>query len=109
MREQEQLIECPCYPVCSGLGIQPGRWCRYRRSDLPPPGVHSFNPKDTWCPPGVRANVTMLGYMLAGGQQESHKLTPALEQVRRWVQELRSPPISYRPEGERPHIPPSRS
>ncbi len=109
MTEREQIIECPCYPICANLGIQPGRWCRYRKSDLPPPGLHSFNPKDTWCLPGVQANLIMLAYMLAGEERESHKLTPALEQVRRWVQELRAPPISYRPEGERPHSPPSRS
>ncbi len=91
----DEIIACPCYPVCSQLGIETGMWCRYRKSDLPPPGMHAFDPKETWCPAGVQANVLMLGYMLAGNDGDASRLSPVLEQVRRWARELREKPAGY--------------
>jgi len=102
MTEPEQIIECPCYPICSGLGLETGRWCRYRPSDLPPPGMHKFNPKDTWCPPGVQANVIMLGHMLAGDKADPERLQPALDSVRRWLHDLRNQPASSYGRGQAP-------
>ena len=96
----DEIIACPCYPVCSQLGIETGMWCRYRKSDLPPPGMHAFDPKETWCPAGVRANVLMLGYMLAGNDGDANRLNPVLEQVRRWARELRKKPAGYRLTGD---------
>jgi len=85
---QDEVIECPCYRVCAGLGLEMKRWCRYRPSDLPPPGMWVVNPKADWCPTGVQANVLMLGYTLSeGGSPDS--LHFALARVRQWSQELR--------------------
>ena len=97
MTEREQIIECPCYPICSALGVETGQWCQYHKSDLPPPGLHTFNPKDTWCPPGVQANVIMLGHMLAERGDAPGQLQSVLQQVRRWARELRPEPIAYHP------------
>ena len=93
----DDLVQCPCHPVCASLGVEAGQWCRYRKSDLPPPGLHNFNPKDTWCPPGVQANVLMLGYMLAGNAGDASRLKPLLDEVRSWVRELRRQPVGYSP------------
>jgi len=93
----DDIIECPCYHVCSALGIETRTWCRYRKSDLPPPGLHNFNPKDTWCPPGVQANVLMLGYMVAGETRDRERLEPVLDQVRNWAAELRRQRGGYDP------------
>lgn len=97
--DSETIIQCPCHPVCSQLGVETGMWCRYRKSDLPPPGMHAFNPKDTWCPAGVQANVLMLGYMLAGNTGDASHLEPVLAQVRDWARELRPEPVGYSPTG----------
>jgi hypothetical protein len=59
--------------------------------------MHRFDPKDEWCPPGVQANVLMLGYMLSGETGEPERLRPALEQVRKWARELRQERSSYNP------------
>ena len=91
------MIECPCYLLCVGLGLEVGRWCRYRKSDLPPPGMHRFDPKEQWCPTGVQANVIMLGYMLSGETEDADRVMPALEQVRRWARELRREWSGYDP------------
>jgi len=96
----DDLIQCPCHPVCASLGVEAGQWCRYRKSDLPPPGLHNFNPKDTWCPPGVQANVLLLAHMLEGGTGDPERLKSALERVRGWAQELRTEPVGYHPAGE---------
>ncbi len=93
----DQSIQCPCYPICSALGVETGQWCQYRESDLPPPGLHTFDPKDTWCPPGVQANVMMLGHLLAQRGDPSGQLQPVLTRVRRWARELRAEPITYQP------------
>jgi hypothetical protein len=93
----DRMIQCPCYPICSGLGIETGQWCRYRRSDLPPPGIHRFDPREIWCPSGVQANVLMLGYLLAGQTRDAERLKPALEQVRRWARHLRAQRVGYHP------------
>ena len=95
--DSETIIACPCHAICSQLGVETGMWCRYRTSDLPPPGMHAFNPKDTWCPAGVQANVLMLGYMLAGDPKDANRLKPALDQVRNWARELRPEPVEYSP------------
>lgn len=97
MRAVDEVIECPCYRVCAGLGLEMKRWCRYRKSDLPPPGMRSFDPKDDWCPTGVQANVLMLGYMLSGERGDPERLKPVLEQVRLWARELRKQPVGYDP------------
>ena len=99
MSEREEIIECPCYRVCTGLGLEARRWCRYRKSDLPPPGMHRFDPKEDWCPTGVQANVLMLGYTLSeGGSPDSLRF--ALARVRQWSQELRDQ-SQISPEGEK--------
>lgn len=85
---QDEVIECPCYRVCAGLGLEVKRWCRYRKSDEPNPGMHRFDPKDEWCPTGVQATVLLLGHMLANGAEES-ALAEKLGEVRTWVQSLR--------------------
>jgi hypothetical protein len=85
----EETIECPGYRVCSLLGIEVGPWCRYRESALPPPGMHNFRPKDTWCPPGMRATVLMLGYMIAGEGRQGEELADVLGRVREWAGSLR--------------------
>jgi len=66
----EEIIQCPCYHICSSLKIETGKWCRYRQSDLPPSGMHALNPKDTWCPPGVQAIVLMLERVVRGLSHE---------------------------------------
>ena len=99
MRSADEITECPCYHVCAGLGLETKRWCRYRESQAPPPGMHRFNPKDEWCPAGVQANVLMLGYMLAGERGDPERLKPVLEQVREWARELPRKPASYGPTG----------
>ena len=60
MTERDEIIECPCYRICSALGIETGAWCRYRKSSVPPPGMHRFDPKDEWCEPGTQATLLML-------------------------------------------------
>ena len=90
---KDEIVECPCYHICSGLGLETKPWCRYRKADLPPAGMHSFNPKDTWCAPGVQANVLMLGYLLTGETGDTERLKPVLEQIRRWAQALRAEAI----------------
>lgn len=97
MNEREEIIQCPCYDVCVGLGLEMKQWCRYRGSDLPPPGMYRFDPREEWCPPGVQANVLMLGYMLSGEAGDAARLRPALEQVRRWAAELRRERSGYDP------------
>jgi len=86
MKKDDVIIECPCYRVCAGLGLEMKRWCRYRKSDLPPPGMHRFDPKDEWCPTGVQANVLMLGYMLSGEAANPAAMGDALTRVRQWAQ-----------------------
>jgi len=93
----DEIIECPCYRVCAGLGLETKRWCRYRPSDLPPPGMHRFDPKEEWCPAGVQANVLMLAYMLSGETGDPERLKPLLDQVRAWARELRGEPAGYDP------------
>jgi len=96
---QDEVIECPCYRVCAGLGLEMKRWCRYRKSDLPPPGLWWVRPKEEWCPTGVQASTLLLGYTLAEGG-DSETLRGALARVRQWAQGLRSREASaYRPEG----------
>lgn len=97
MKPNDTLIECPCYRICAGLGIAPNRWCSYHKSELPPPGTWRFDPKEKWCPPGVQANVMMLGFMLSGEKDKPEQLSTALEQVRQWARELREQDKSYQP------------
>lgn len=89
MDAQDEIIECPCYRVCAGLGLEMKRWCRYRKSDLPPPGMHRLDPKEDWCPTGVQANVLMLGYLLAEQTASSPAMQEALTRVRQWAREAR--------------------
>ncbi len=84
----EDTVQCPCYSICSTLGLEIGPWCRYHSSDLPPPGMHKFDPKDTWCPPGVQAAVLMLGHLAARQNGPAEPLDSALEKVRAWAQAL---------------------
>jgi hypothetical protein len=97
MDAQDEVIECPCYRLCAALGLELRRWCRYRKADLPPPGLHRFDPKDEWCPPGVQASVLMLGYMLSGETGDQERLRPALEQVRRWAQRMKREASTWDP------------
>ena len=60
MSGQDDIIECPCYRICAELGVEMGRWCRYREADAPPAGMHDFDPKSTWCEPGVQAMLLMM-------------------------------------------------
>ena len=91
MKERDEIIECPCYRVCAGLGLEMKQWCRYRKSDLPPPGMHKFNPKDTWCPPGVQASVLMLARLLAGESADVEGVQQVLEKISSWVHDLPLP------------------
>ena len=93
----DEIIACQCFAVCSAVGVEPGPWCRYHTSDLPPPGMARFDPKEEWCPPGVQANVLMLGYMLSRAQGDDERPRQALEQVRKWARELRREHSSYNP------------
>ena len=93
----DESIECPCYRICSALGVETAPWCRYHKSDLPPPGMHRFDPKQEWCPPGVQANVLILGHMLSAGSGDPERLRPVLEQVRKWARELRQERSTYDP------------
>lgn len=93
----DHVIECPCYHICAGLGLEMSPWCRYHESDVPPPGMHRFNPKEEWCPSGVQANVLMLAHMLGGEKGEPEQLAAALEQVRLWAQEVRRQRAAYDP------------
>jgi hypothetical protein len=97
MKKEDQLIECPCYHICKSLGLEVKRWCRYYESELPPPGMFRFNPKEEWCPTGVQANVLMLGHLLTQGAIEPERAEAILEQVRQWAQELRKRPSGYKP------------
>jgi hypothetical protein len=99
MSKAEAIVECPCYRICAGLGLEVKRSCRYRKSDLPPPGVQSFDPKDDWCPAGVQANVLMLGYMLVDQNRDPEALKPVLEQVRQWATAFGQEPRGYDPAG----------
>jgi hypothetical protein len=94
-----EIVECPCYYICSGLGIETKEWCRYRKSAVPPAGMYHFNPKETWCVPGVQAIILMLGYMLTGEKAESQRTREVLEQVRQWAQGLRSEAVTIAPKG----------
>ncbi len=100
MSMQDEIIECPCYRICSALGVKSSTWCRYRKSAAPPPGMHRFDPQETWCPGGVQANVMMLGYMLVGQQQDAEALKQALVQVREWATALRQDTHAYHPGGK---------
>lgn len=84
---KDEMVECPCYAICVGLGIQVGRWCRFRPSELPHPGVTEFRPESTRCPPGLQATVLLLGHMLADG--DNRALSQKLGQVRNWVKSIR--------------------
>ena len=86
----DDIVECPCYPICAALEVGLGPWCRYRPSDLPPPGMHRFDPKESWCPPGVRANLLMLSYLVSGGALKPEEIEHILQRIRRWPQELRA-------------------
>ncbi len=90
----DKVIECPCHRVCSLLEVATGRWCRYRESQVPPPGMHSFDPKDTWCPAGMQASVIMLGYMLAGEKRGADELGSVLAEVREWARSLQAAPAT---------------
>ena len=93
-RVGDELTTCPCYHVCCGLGLEMLRWCRFDSRDLPPPGMYVFNPKDSWCRPGVQAAVLMLGYLLSHSGGDRETLDGLLSQVRQWTAEQRptSPP-----------------
>ena len=95
----DPIIECPCYWICAALGVKMAGWCRYRESAVPNPGMHRFDPQETWCPGGVQANVLMLGYMLIGQNRDPEALKPALEQVRQWAEGLRQKEHGYDPAG----------
>lgn len=88
MTQQEQIIQCPSHPICSGLHIETGPWCRYRKSDLPPPGAGTFDPRDTWCPPGLQAAVLILGYLAAQRNGPAEPLDSAMEKIRSWADRL---------------------
>jgi len=87
----DEIVECPCYRVCSAVGAETGQWCRYRKSDLPPPGMHKLNPKDTWCPPGVQAAVLMLARLLAGDGADAEGVQRALAHISSWARALPLP------------------
>ena len=101
MSESGQTIECRCYHVCAGLGLETKQWCRYRKSDLPPPGMHRFDPKEDRCPTGLQASMLMLGYMLSGETGDHERLQSALGQVRTWTAQLRRGQTGYDPAAPR--------
>lgn len=88
MKQDDHVVECPCYQICKQVGIEPNRWCRYRESELPPPGTWRFNPKEHWCPPGVQATVTMLAHMASAGG-DPDVVAALLDQVQVWARETR--------------------
>jgi len=100
VKNHDSIIECPCYRVCSALGVKTAEWCRYRRSAAPPTGMHRFDPQETWCPGAMQANALMLGYMLVGQNRDPEALKPALEQVTQWAAALRQQPHRYDPAGK---------
>jgi len=89
--ERDEIIECPCYRICNALGLEMKPWCRYRRSDLPPPGMHRFEPKETWCPPGVQANVLMLAHLLVGKSAGVEEAQQILANITSWAHNLPLP------------------
>ncbi len=91
----DPVVECPCFHICSTLGVKTSPWCRYQKSAAPPVGMHRFDPQDTWCPGGVQANVMMLGYMLVGQNRDAAALEPALDRVREWAATLRQQPHGH--------------
>jgi hypothetical protein len=93
----DEIIQCPCYHVCAALGVEMKRWCRYRKSDLPPPGMYRFDPKGEWCPAGLQANVLMLGYMLSRETESAERLGPLLDEVRKWARDLARARSYYEP------------
>ena len=99
MKKSDEIIECPCYQVCEGLSLEMSTWCHYSTAAVPPPGTVRFDPKEAWCPPGVQANVLMLGYMLTKGEGDPERLQMMLAQVRQWAKEIRGESVSYKPAG----------
>lgn len=95
---KDELTECPCIHICSQIGVETSHWCRFRESELPPTGTWRFDPKEHWCPPGVRATVMMLATMMAQGGDDG-VVAAMLEQVRTWTREARAESQTYRPEG----------
>ena len=96
MDPRDEVIECPCYRVCAGLSLEMKRWCRYRKSDLPPPGLWWVRPKEEGCPAGVQAGVLTPGYTLSeGGSADSHHFVPVTSHWRECVSGRRifAPPI----------------
>jgi len=89
VREHGGIVECPCYHICAGLGVETSRWCRYRESNLPPTGTARFDPKQTWCPTGLQATLLMLAYMLAGDAADREAMSATLARVRTWAEDLR--------------------
>ena len=92
------------YRICALLGVKMTGWCRYRKS-ASTPGMHRFDPQETWCPGGVQANVLMLGYMLIGQKRDPEALGPVLEQVRQWAEGLRQEDHGYDPAGRQARTP----
>jgi hypothetical protein len=62
--------------------------------------MRKFDPRQTWCPGGVQANILMLGYMLAGRKENPELLQPALDSVRHWLREIRTRPATSYPRGQ---------
>jgi len=94
---QDASFECPCYAICSVLEVETGRWCRYRQSDVPPPGLHRFAPEEERCPGGVQADIQILAYLLTEGSGDAALLRSALERVQEWVRAFREGLVSYQP------------
>ncbi len=81
----DQIVACRCLRICATLGVELGQWCRYHTSDLPPPGMARFDPKESWCPPGVRANIMMLAYLVSRREDPDGEIPHVLDRVRQWV------------------------
>jgi hypothetical protein len=101
MKQADEIVACPCYRICSVLGIEPGRWCSYHTSDLPVPGLWRFDPKEKWCPPGVQANVMMLSALLTNGDMTAEHLESVLKKVREMIRTFHAAPAAYNPDGQK--------
>jgi len=94
-----EIIECPCYRICRALDIETGIWCRYRKSQVPPVGLHRFDPKESWCPPGVQANLMLLAYILTRQGEDHADLQEALSKARAFAAQWRAKSDNYDPSG----------
>lgn len=98
MEAADAFHGCPCYAICSSLGIEQGQWCRYRQSDVPPPGQHHFVSEEEQRPGGVQADIQMLACLLTEGcPTAAALLRAALARVQDWARAFREEHAGYQP------------